>query len=149
MSNFCQFHKSFNQYGKVSSSFFSALSFMLMEIVCLSDGSLVEKASERKRKKDIGLTSIYFYVKLYTFYYSHPATPPLSLDIRFFSSHTVHIGCDTNMEMVLPANYSIVVSCALNLLDCQLSPQTQVAPHSRRDIKFYYHKGSTYRQHKI
>lgn len=74
---------------------------------------------------------------------------PASVRIFFFSSQTVHIDCDTNMEMVLPANYSIVVSCALNLSDCLLSPQTRVAPRNHMDIKFYYHKGSTCRQHKI
>lgn len=82
------------KFQSIWKSFFffsTALSFMLMEIVCLSGGSLVENASERKRKKDIGLTSIYFYVKLYTFYYSHPATPLLSHSTSAFSHLTLYI----------------------------------------------------------
>lgn len=134
-----------NKTFLLSSLSSSALSFMLMEIVCLSD----RERERRQRKKDIGLTSIYFYVKLYTFYISLalPTMIRVAMLTSVFIVNTYWLW--HNMEIVLPANYSIVASCALNLKDYLLSPQTQVAPHNRMDIKFYYHIGSTYRQHKI
>lgn len=134
-----------NKTFLLSSLSSSALSFMLMEIVCLSDREWGER---RQRKKDIGLTSIYFYVKLYTFYTPSPPDPiRAAMLTSVFIVNTYWLW--HNMEIVLPANYSIVASCALNLKDYLLSQQTQVAPHNRMDIKFYYHIGSTYRQHKI
>ena len=57
-----------------------------------------------------------------------------------------------NMEKVLqlPANYSAVASCELNLSsDCRLGRQTPIAPRSHKDREFCYHINSTCRQHRI
>lgn len=114
-----------------------------MEIVCLLD-----------RERDDSGKGYWTYINLllcqtlHFLYFptSPPVSPPSMLTSAFYRTY---IDCDTNMEIVLPANYSIVASCALNLRDFQLSQQTQVAPHNRMDIKFYYHIGNTCRQHRI
>ena len=95
---------------------------MLMEIVCFS-----EWVRERTGILDLAYINP-FCTRLYT----------RSMSLK------------SNMEKVLPANYSIVVSCEPNSsLDYQQDQQRPTSPRSHRGKEFCYHINSICRRHRI